>query len=274
MDIRSLRYFSLAFEEKNLTAAARRAYVAQPSISSAISGLEEELSEQLFVRHKKGVTPTEAGYRLYPLARDMLNRMEAIKGSFQKGAGRQPLIIGLQASLDPLRMEQFFRMLKEQEAGLELRLVGLDQPADIRIMSEDIKSNEGEFHPLWEEDYVVVLPSGHPLSLLPELEIKDLAGSAIIHRDYCEYRALMDQYADLSLEIAAMAPSEEWAASLVAAGVGIAFMPSGCVGGKAGVVTRRLKDVSLHRRVGIVILSEIDIPDAVLASFTTFSPLD
>ncbi len=264
MDLRSLRYFSLAFEEENLTAAAKRAHVAQPSISSAIAALEEELSEPLFLRHKRGVTPTEAGRRLYPLAQDMLSRMEAIKGSFRRDDKRSPLIIGLQASLDTVRMEQFFRMLKDLEPGLELRLVGLDQPADIQILSESQIGREVDFYPLWQEDYVVVLPADHPLTLLPELDITDLRDAAIIHRDYCEYRVLMDQYADLSLEIAAMAPSEDWAVSLVAAGVGISFMPLGCVGQRAGVVTRSLKDISLNRRVGVAVQSVQEIPASLM----------
>lgn len=274
MDVRSLRYFSFAYEEENLTAAARRAHVAQPSISSAISGLEQELAEPLFVRHKKGVTPTEAGRRLYPLARDMLTRMAAIKGSFEKAAGRKPLIMGLQASLDTARMEQFFRVLKDQEPGLELRLTGLEQPADIQILSESGSPKDGQFYPLWQEDYVVVLPSAHPLSLLPELEIKDLEGAAVIHRDYCEYRVLMDQYSDLSLEIAAMAPSEDWAVSLVAAGIGLAFMPSGCVGNKEGVVSRRLRDVSLSRRVGVSVQAGADIPDGLQGFLQGLQPLN
>jgi hypothetical protein len=53
MDIRELRYFNAVFRERNLTAAARRCFISQPSISAAIANLEAELGTTLFIRHKK-----------------------------------------------------------------------------------------------------------------------------------------------------------------------------------------------------------------------------
>ena len=60
MDIRELRYFAAVFRERNLTAAARRCFISQPSISAAITNLEAELGTTLFIRHKKGVAPTRS----------------------------------------------------------------------------------------------------------------------------------------------------------------------------------------------------------------------
>ena len=65
MDIRELRYFAAVFRERNLTAAARRCFISQPSISAAITNLEAELGTALFIRHKKGVAPTEAAEQFH-----------------------------------------------------------------------------------------------------------------------------------------------------------------------------------------------------------------
>ena len=54
MEIRELRYFAAVYSERNLTAAARRCFISQPSISAAIANLEAELGTTLFIRHKKG----------------------------------------------------------------------------------------------------------------------------------------------------------------------------------------------------------------------------
>ena len=81
---------------------------------------------------------------------------------------------------------------------------------------------------------------------------------------------LLEDYADLSMEIAAMAPSEDWAVSLVAAGVGVAFMPEGCVGQKEGVVTRKLKDVFLTRQVGISVRRDKALPKYVYEILEAF----
>ena len=69
MDIRELRYFAAVFRERNLTAAAKRCFISQPSISAAITNLEAELGTALFIRHKKGMAPTEAAERLHAVAR-------------------------------------------------------------------------------------------------------------------------------------------------------------------------------------------------------------
>lgn len=42
-DLRALGYFVAAYEEKSVTAAARRCFIAQPSISAAIRNLESAL---------------------------------------------------------------------------------------------------------------------------------------------------------------------------------------------------------------------------------------
>lgn len=59
------RTFYWAAKEKNLSKAAERLYVTQPSVSHAIKQLEEELDIILFHRGPKGVTLTEEGKMLY-----------------------------------------------------------------------------------------------------------------------------------------------------------------------------------------------------------------
>src|SRR5262249_7271328 len=91
MDMRELRYFIAVFEERNLTAAAKRCFVSQPSISVAIANLEQELGTVLFIRHKKGVAPTASADDLYPLARRLVGQAEALPQPFQRpGSPPQP----------------------------------------------------------------------------------------------------------------------------------------------------------------------------------------
>ena len=68
MDIRELRYFAAVFSERNLTAAAKRCFISQPSISAAITNLEAELGTTLFIRHKKGMAPTASAEQFHAAA--------------------------------------------------------------------------------------------------------------------------------------------------------------------------------------------------------------
>ena len=82
-DLRALGYFVAAFEERSVTAAARRCFVAQPSISMAIKGLEEALGTVLFERSRSGLAPTPAGERLYPRACSLLAQSTAMVRDFR-----------------------------------------------------------------------------------------------------------------------------------------------------------------------------------------------
>jgi len=82
--LRNLRYFVTTAEEGSVTAAARRLYISQPSVSAAISHLEESFNQQLFIRKPAcGVILTPAGQQLLSKARVLLAHAE----EFQTMAG-------------------------------------------------------------------------------------------------------------------------------------------------------------------------------------------
>jgi len=97
MDIRSLRYFIAVYEERSLSTAAKRCFVAQPSISTTIAHLEDDLDTKLFIRHSKGVSPTDSGAQLYPHACKMVNDLNAMRSLFAD----TPAPLALSISLAP-----------------------------------------------------------------------------------------------------------------------------------------------------------------------------
>jgi DNA-binding transcriptional LysR family regulator len=72
VDTRLLRYFVAVAEHLSFTEAARRLYVAQPSLSRQIKQLESRLGTDLFVRANSTVELTGAGRALLPAARRQL----------------------------------------------------------------------------------------------------------------------------------------------------------------------------------------------------------
>ena len=79
MDLRRLQAFVAIAELKNFTKAAELLHIAQPALGLKIRKLEEDLEQQLFVRHSRGVMMTEAGKFLLPQARAMLAQASALK---------------------------------------------------------------------------------------------------------------------------------------------------------------------------------------------------
>ena len=66
MNLRRLKYFVKIVDIGSLTQAAEVLHIAQPALSQQVATLEGELDQQLLIRTKRGVTPTEAGTDALP----------------------------------------------------------------------------------------------------------------------------------------------------------------------------------------------------------------
>ena len=76
MNLRRLQYFVKIVDIGSLTQAADILHVAQPALSQQLATLEGEVRQQLLLRTKRGVTPTEAGKVLYRHAQLILRQCE------------------------------------------------------------------------------------------------------------------------------------------------------------------------------------------------------
>jgi DNA-binding transcriptional LysR family regulator len=264
MDIRELRYFAAVFSERNLTAAARRCFISQPSISAAITNLEAELGTALFIRHKKGMAPTASAEQFYGVARRIIDDADAAKNLFRKPSTRRQLTLGLMRTLDMPRTIALLKPLTGS-ADVALRLVGIKEKADARIISKNIMAADEHFIPLWVERYVAALPPSHPLALKERLRTSDLAGVAMIDRCHCEQSEFFGRHASSKRRPVAIAESEDWTMALVAAGVGIAIVPEGVARNNPDVAIREI-DVDVKRQVGLA-YSATRPPSEALQSF-------
>ena len=75
MDLKDLKYFVAVYEAKNIMRASISLATVQSNASIRISRLEESLEAILFVRHRRGVTPTKKGDLLYGYAKDVLGKI-------------------------------------------------------------------------------------------------------------------------------------------------------------------------------------------------------
>ena len=72
MEIRVLRYFLAVAQEENITRAAEKLHIAQPSLSKQLMELEDELGKQLLIRGKRRIILTEEGVLLRKRAEEIL----------------------------------------------------------------------------------------------------------------------------------------------------------------------------------------------------------
>ena len=99
MNLRRLKYFVKIVDVGSLTQAADILHVAQPALSQQLATLEGEVRQQLVLRTKRGVIPTEAGKVLYRHAQLILRQCEQAKSDMN--AAGQRLAGGVSVGLAP-----------------------------------------------------------------------------------------------------------------------------------------------------------------------------
>lgn len=254
MMFRSLRYFVAVYEELSFSAASKRCFVAQPSISSAIQQLENDLDCILFVRHPKGVTPTYSGEALYRKAIAVLAGIRDIQETFKQGIKSTPLKLALSPFLGSERVSLIVKSLIDSVDGLELTLVDATDEYNARIVSSTQVNPNEVFQKLWTDHYVLGLPKGHPLTGLKSIPLEALNNVSLISRQPCDIQDSWHfaiQNKGINLVVRATVKTEEYALDLVAAGLGISIVPFYSTAKRDDIVTRPLSGIELERIIGV-----------------------
>ncbi|PSU32908.1 LysR family transcriptional regulator [Photobacterium lutimaris] len=254
MDLRLLRFFVAVYEEKNITLAAERCYVSQPSISNAVKQLEEELNTTLFERHKKGVNLTDEAHYLYPLAVRLLGDVNRLPSLFQQRTECLPLKLGNFPDLSQKALASIFSCLNENIPNVLLELVDHDVPADARLTLDMFKQDGEIFLPLWEEDYVLCMLPSHPLAKLDKVKPEQLHQHDFIECPPCEaHQQTIGLLAcdGLAVNLVAKAEHKTQVMHLVQAGLGISFLPTGVLETARELVTVPLDGPRMFRRLGL-----------------------
>ena len=112
MTIKQLQYAVTVAETGNMTEAARKLFIAQPSLTSAIHELEKEYGITLFFRSNKGIELTPEGDEFLGYARQVLEQANLINERYTgKSTGKQRFCVSSQHY--SFVVEAFVRLLKE-----------------------------------------------------------------------------------------------------------------------------------------------------------------
>ncbi|OCT16146.1 hypothetical protein A8709_01485 [Paenibacillus pectinilyticus] len=79
MNVIQLQYFIDSAESGSFTETARKHGITVPAISQSISQLENELEATLFTRSKKGIVPTQDGFKAMKYARTILSNVRNMR---------------------------------------------------------------------------------------------------------------------------------------------------------------------------------------------------
>lgn len=232
MDLRVLRYFVKTVEAGSISAAAVECHVAQPSITLAIAKLEAEFGCVLFDRHRKGCSATSDGLKMYAMAKDLLAHAQSITNEFSSLPKKEVLRLYVDQNIRVSVLEKFIVDIQKQSKLVTLSLMGPNnkqkQAFDLHLTTQGHIDSKDWFFPLKKERYSLLIPKVNYLSFKPDITLSDLQGQPLITRIHCENKGLFEQLChNLKIKFTPVAEveTEEWAHSLVRAGLGICFAP-------------------------------------------------
>lgn len=242
MTLQDLRYVVTLAETRNFARAAKACYVSQPTLSTQIKKLEDELGLALFERTNKRVMPTAAGFELIVQARVVLEEAEKLQQMAQQALDPMagPLRLGVIPTLGPYLLPHLVPQLRADYPRLSLYLredltgnliERLRSGAlDAILLALPIQTDGLELIELFREPFVMALPKDSPLAGKSEVMETDLMGVQLLLLE--DGHCLRDQ----ALAVCGLPQprgSEDFRGSsletlrqMVAAGVGCTLLPA------------------------------------------------
>ena len=267
MERREMRYFLAVSDALNFTRAAEACGVSQSTLTRGIQKLEAALGAPLFVRERAQTHLTTLGRLVQPQIAEVVARSTSLRrqATLHRRLEASELRLGVMCSIGPDRFSGFLRAFRADRPGIDITLIDahadrlatmlLDGEVEAALMNRPDSGNERlDADALYSERYVVACAPSHPFAARQSIAMRDMDGQVYLSRINCEHRDVLgDQLvaAGATLVHACRSEREDWIQGLVAAGMGVCFLPeySAVV---QGLVLRPVEDSPVARHVCLV----------------------
>jgi LysR family transcriptional regulator, hydrogen peroxide-inducible genes activator len=241
MDLHEIRYFLALSKTLNFTKAAEICGISQPSLTRAIRKMEEELGGLLFSRERNNTHLTELGKLIEP----HLAEVVAQAGRAKQTAARflkleeAHLALGVMCTIAPVQFVSFLGRFRSDNPGVEVTVLEgvperlcnflIEGRLDVALMARP----DG-FQPplraleLYAERFVVACAAGHRFARQGDVPMAELDGEFLLSRINCEYVDVLDNLCraqQVNLIRSYRSEREDWILNMVAAGLGVCFLP-------------------------------------------------
>ncbi|MCB0446177.1 MAG: hydrogen peroxide-inducible genes activator [Gelidibacter sp.] len=186
MTITQLHYVLAIAEHKNFTKAAEKCFVTQPTLSTQIQKLEEELDILIFDRSKKPIELTDVGRKIVHQAKNIVNESDRIQDivdqqkGFIGGEFRLGIIPTVMPTLLPMFLKTFIKKypkvkLKIEELTTEEIMFRINEGhLDAAIAATPLENDQIKERVLYYEPFVGYIPEHHRLFEKKKISVSDL----------------------------------------------------------------------------------------------------
>lgn len=242
MEFRQLQYVVQLANEKNFSRAAEKLHIAQPSLSQQIAKLEKELGIQLFQRNTSSVDLTYAGSIFAKRAQKILDMVAQLQSEMddisQMRKGR--LMIGslpitgahIWPKVLPIFRQRYpdIEIVLVEETTAVLEQLTANGQTDVSLLTLPLQDKTLDYIPLIEETIYLAVPPNHPLACRTEgVSLSAFADQPFIMlkkgQGFRDTSVQICADAGFSPQIVFESSNIETVQSLVAAGMGVGFVP-------------------------------------------------
>lgn len=195
MTISQLRYVITVAGSASMNEAARKLFISQPSLSTTIKELEEEIGVEIFIRSNRGIALTPQGEEFVGYARQVVEQYELMENKYITGE-KQKKHFSVSAQHYAFAVDAFAEMVKQfgmdeyEFAIYETRTYDVIQDVknfkseigilylndfNKKILTKLFDESGLEFHPIADCQAYVYMYKKHPLAERDEVCMDDLA---------------------------------------------------------------------------------------------------
>lgn len=275
MTLTELRYLVNLEKERHFGRAAERSFVSQPTLSVAVKKLEDELGVMLFERNRGEARPTPVGERIIAQAKRVLAEALLIDDLAREGRDELagPLRFGAIYTVGPYLLPSLVPLMRKTAPAMPLvieenftaRLLAQlrDNELDIAVLALPVDLNGLSAWPVYDEDFVVVLPAEHRWAGEKQIAAKKLAEEKLLllGPGHC-FREQVVQACPKCLDADADGPKPQTGSSLetirhmVVSGLGITVLPRSSSENRerdsTHLVSKSFAPPAPHRRIALV----------------------
>jgi DNA-binding transcriptional LysR family regulator len=268
--MQQLRGFFFTARAGSVSAAAKKMYLTQPTVSLQIQALERELEVKLFERRGPKIELTEHGRLLLDLATPLVIGVDQLHQEFQAQRnsvewGR--VIIAAGGSTIQYVLPEYVKKFVHAHPQVELKLdnvTGQEGLARLRAGEVDFAvgplldiPRDLKFFPIVAYDPVLITPVDHPLADKKRLTLKDICRYPLIlpPRHLSTWRMVELVFSEMQLgyEVALEVGGWEVIKKYVELKMGVSIVMSICIRGNENLAVRPVGQFFPKRTYGIVL---------------------
>lgn len=250
MNYNYLRYFSVLAELEHYTLAAARLEISQPSLSSAIRSLENELGVRLFEKVGRNIRLTEEGRYFRKKVDSALEELSAATETLLSSQENAPIVIRLgfvsgalngsvaQMLAQYAESSDRFRFHITEGSAKDLMDLLHQEKLDVAIVDVTSRDRSLHFRKLRQRSFFVAVSQNHPLAGRESIRVDELSDYPQIGFSHSMDRNFEDwaNHPDHRKNFICQVNTVSAALTLVSAGLGITTVPGECIAPGEGLV--------------------------------------